>query len=205
MSTTPKGVALALTAAYFIAVPVTGMYARFAYVGQFSYRVAELSPVLLLFCVVSLAGAALFVAAVREESGRWWAAVPLAGLLAALAVFGPSPWSSGVGLLATVLLAPAVLILLLGALPVRQGTFAWFAAIEAGIVSLSGMVWAHGLFLAPSLPANVRVDSPSLYEFAGAAYIYVGLLLLGILLLALACRCSSTALTGTPGTKNRSQ
>ncbi|KUK98360.1 MAG: hypothetical protein XE10_2086 [Methanoculleus marisnigri] len=180
--------ALALTAAYFIAVPVTGMYARFAYNGQSVYRVADLAPVLLLFCIISLAGAVLCAAAMREEDGRWWAAVPLAALLLALAVFGPSPWSSGSGLLATVLLAPAALILLLGALPVRMGTFAWFSAIETGIISLFGLVWAYGLFLAPPLPENVRVDSPSLYEFAGAAYVYAGLGLLGILLLVLACR-----------------
>jgi len=183
--------ALALTAAYFIAVPVTGTYARFAYAGQFEYRVADIAPVLLLFCIVSLAGAALFIAAMREEGGRWWAAGPLAALLLALAVSGPLPQSSGLSLLATVLLAPAVLILLLGALPHRTGTFAWFSVIEAGVISLIGLVWAYGLFLAPPLPANVRVDSPSLYEFAGAAYIYAGLGLLGILLLVLAWRRSA--------------
>lgn len=169
-------------------MPVAGIYARFAYDSRFAYRVADLAPVLLLFCILSLAGAVLFTAAMREEGGRWWAAVPLAALLLSLAVFGPLPRSSGASLLATVLLAPAVLILLLGALPHRTGTFAWFAAIEAGIISLFGLVWAYGLFLAPSLPENVRVDSPSLYEFAGAAYIYAGLVLLGILLLALARR-----------------
>ena len=114
------------------------------------------------------------------------AAVPLAALLLALAVFGPSPWSSGSGLLATVLLAPAALILLLGALPLERGSTAWFGAIEAGLISLIGLLWAYGLFLAPPLPANIRVDSPSLYEFAGAAYVYAGLGLLGILLLVLA-------------------
>jgi len=185
--------ALALTAAYFIAVPVVGGYARFAYAGQSIYRITELSPVLLLFCIVSLAGTILFAVTVREEGGRWWAAVPLAGLLLALAVSGPSPWSSGIGLLATVLLAPAVLILLLGALPVRRGTFAWFSMIEAGFISLFSMVWAYGLFLAPPFPVNIRVDSPSLYEFAGAAYVYAGLPALAILLLALAWRCSSRA------------
>jgi len=193
MSTTPKSIALALTTAYLIAVPVTGIYARFACIGQFAYRIAELSPVLLLFCIISLAGTALFVAAVWKEGGRWWATVPLTGLLAALALFGPSPWSSGAGLLATVLLAPAVLILLLGALPVRTGMFAWFSVIEAGFISLFGLIWAYGLFLAPSLPANIRVDSPSLYEFAGAAYVYAGLPALGILLLILAWQCSPRA------------
>lgn len=165
---------------------MTGIYARFAYNGQSAYRVADLSPVLLLFCILSLAGAVLCAAAMREEGGRWWAAVPLAALLLALAIFGPSPWSTGPGQVATVLLGPAVLILLLGALPVRMGTFAWFSVIETGIISLFGLVWAYGLFLAPPLPESVRVHSPSLYEFAGAAYIYAGLLLLGILLLGLA-------------------
>lgn len=157
------------------------------------YGAADLSPVFLFFCIISLAGTALFVAAVRKEGGRWWAVVPLAALLSALAIFGPSPWSSGIGLLATVLLAPAVLILLLGALPVRRGTFAWFSMIEAGFISLFSMVWAYGLFLAPPFPVNIRVDSPSLYEFAGAAYVYAGLPALAILLLALAWRCSSRA------------
>jgi hypothetical protein len=171
---------------------VVGLYARFAAPpGQSAYLALRLSPVLLLFCIVSLAGAVLFAVAVREEGGRWWAATPLAGLLAALAISGPSPWSSGISLLSTVLLAPAVLILLLGALPLRQGTFAWFAAIEAGVISLPGLVWAYGLFLAPPLAENVRVHSPSLYELAGAAYVYAGLLLLGILLLVLACRQST--------------
>jgi len=172
---------------------VTGAYARFAYPGRSVYGAADFSPVLLLFCIVSLAGAALFSVALAQEGGRWWAAVPLAALLATLAVFGPVPQSSGISLFATVLLAPAALVLLLGALPVRQGTFAWFSVIEAGIISLFGMAWAYGLFFAPSLPANIRVDSPSLYEFAGAAYVYAGLPLLGIMLLALACRCSRQA------------
>ncbi len=196
--------ALALTAAYFIAVPVTGMYARFAYNGQFDYRVADLSPVLLLFCILSLAGAVLFAATVREEGGRWWAAAPLAVLLLALAVFGPLPGSSGASQLATVLLAPAVLILL-GALPLEKGSTAWFGAIEAGLISLPGLLRAYGLFLAPPLPENVIIHSPSLYEFAGAAYVYAGLPLLGITLLVLACRCSPAALTGTPGTGNRAR
>lgn len=174
-------------------MPVTGVYARFAYPGRSIYGAADLSPVLLLFCIVSLAGAALFSFALAQEGGRWWAAVPLAALLAALAAFGPVPQSSGISLFATVLLAPVALVLLLGALPVRQGTFAWFSVIEAGIISLFGMAWAYGLFLAPSLPANIRVDSPSLYEFAGAAYVYVGLPLLGIMLLALASQCSRQA------------
>jgi len=170
---------------------VTGAYARYAYNGQFDYRITEISPVLLLFCILSLAGTVLFAVAVREEGGRWWAATPLAALFLALAVFGPLPGSSGASQLATVLLAPAALILLLGALPVRMGTFAWFSVIETGIISLFGLVRAYGLFLAPPLPETVRVHSPSLYEFAGAAYIYAGLLLLGILLLVLACRRSA--------------
>jgi len=193
MRTAPEktSIALALTAAYFIAVPVTGAYARLVYNGQFDHRVAEVSPVLLLFCTLSLAGAVLFAAAVREEGGRWWAAVPLAALFLALAVFGPLPWSIGPGQLATVLLAPATLVLLLGALPHRTGTFAWFSAIEAGVISLFGLVWAYGLSLAPPLPESVRVHSPSLYEFAGAAYIYAGLGLLGVLLLVLAWQLSA--------------
>ncbi|MDD4567821.1 MAG: hypothetical protein PHU37_07945 [Methanoculleus chikugoensis] len=121
------------------------------------------------------------------------AAVPLAGLLLSLAVSGPSPWCSGISPLATVLLAPGVLILLIGALPLERGSTAWFAAIEAGFISLPGLLWAYGLFLAPPLPANIRVHSPSLYEFAGAAYIYAGLLFLGILLLVLAWQCSPRA------------
>jgi len=169
------------------------MYARFAYPGRSIYGAADLSPVLLLFCIVSLAGAALFAAAMREEGDRWWAVVPFAGLLAALAVFGPVPQSSGISLFATVLLAPAVLILLLGAFPLRQGTLVWFSVVEAGIISFFGMVWAYGLFLAPPLPANIITHSPSLYEFAGAAYVYVGLPLLGILLLALASQCGRQA------------
>ncbi|MDV2481006.1 hypothetical protein F8E02_03075 [Methanoculleus sp. Wushi-C6] len=181
--------ALALTAAHFIAVPVVGGYARLAAPpGQSAHLVAELSPVLLLFCAASLAGVVLFAVTVREEEGRWWAAIPLAGLLLSLAVFGPSPWSSGLSLLATVLLAPAVFVLLLGALPLERGSTAWFAAIEAAFISIPGLLWAYGLFLAPPLPANIRVDSPSLYEFAGAAYIHAGLLCLGILLLVLAWR-----------------
>ncbi len=183
--------ALALTAAYFIAVPVTGMYTRFAYAGQFEYRVADLAPVLLLFCIVSLAGAALFIAAMREEGGRWWAAGPLAALLLVLAVFGPSPWSTGLGQVATVLLAPAVVVLLLGALPLEKGSTAWFSAIEAGLISLPGLLWAYGLFLAPTLPENIIIDSPSLYEFAGTTYIYAGFPFLGILLLVLAWRRSA--------------
>jgi len=167
------------------------MYARFAYAGQFAYRVADLAPVLLLFCIISLVGAALFIAAMREEDGRWWAAVPLAALLLALVVFGPLPQSSGLSLLATVLLAPAVVVLLLGALPLKTGTFAWFSVIEAGVISLIGLVWAYGLFLAPPLPENIIIDSPSLYEFAGTTYIYAGLPFLGILLLVLAWRRSA--------------
>ncbi|WP_067077789.1 hypothetical protein [Methanoculleus horonobensis] len=192
MRTAPEktSIALALTAAYFLAVPVTGAYARFVYNGQFDHRVAEVSPALLLFCILSLAGAVLFAAAVREEGGRWWAAVPLAVLLLALAVFGPLPGSSGPGQLATVLLAPGVLILL-GALSLERGSTAWFGVIEAGVISLFGLVRAYGLFLAPALPETVRVHSPSLYEFAGAAYVYAGLGLLGILLLVLAWQRSA--------------
>ena len=167
---------------------MTGVYARFVYDGQFDHRVTELAPVLFLFCILSLAGAVLFTAAVREEGGRWWAAVPLAALFLALAVLEPSPWPSGASQLAIALLAPTILILLLGALPVRRGTFAWFSAIEAGVISLFGLVWAYGLFLAPPLPENIIIHSPSLYEFAGAAYVYAGLGLLGVLFLALACR-----------------
>jgi hypothetical protein len=92
---------------------------------------------------------------------------------------------SGISLLATVLLAPAVLILL-GALPLERGSTAWFGAIEAGLISLPGLLWAYGLFFAPPLPENIIIDSPSLYEFAGAAYVYAGLPFLGILLLVLA-------------------
>lgn len=183
-----SSIALALTAAYFIAVPVTGVYARFVYDGQFAYRIAELAPVLFLFCILSLAGAVLFTAAVREEGGRWWAAAPLAALLLALAVIGPSPWPTGLGQVANVLLAPAALVLLLGALPLEKGSTAWFGAIEAGLISLLGLLWAYGLFLAPPLPENIIIHSPSLYEFAGAAYVYAGLGLLGVLFLALACR-----------------
>jgi hypothetical protein len=179
--------ALALTAAYFIAVPVIGGYARLAAPpGQSAYLVAELSPVLLLCCIASLAGVVLFAVTVREEGGRWWAAIPLAGLLLSLAASGLSPWSSGISPLATVLLTPVLLILLLGALPLERGSTVWFAAIEAGSISLPGLLWAYGLFLAPPLPANIRVHSPSLYEFAGAAYVYAGLPALGILLLVLA-------------------
>jgi len=83
--------------------------------------------------------------------------------------------------------APAVLVLLL-AFPLRQGSLAWFGAVESGFISLIGLLWAYGLFIAPSLAANVRTDSPSLYDLAGAAYIYAGLPLLGILLIALALR-----------------
>ncbi|MDK2889711.1 MAG: hypothetical protein PWR21_343 [Methanoculleus sp.] len=169
---------------------MTGAYARYAYNGQFDYRITEISPVLLLFCILSLAGAVLFAVAVREEGGRWWAATPLAAILLALAVFGPLPCSSGASQVATVLLAPGVLILL-GALPLERGSTAWFGVIEAGFISLFGLVRAYGLFLAPPLPENVIIDSPSLYEFAGAAYVYAGLLLLGILLLVLACRRSA--------------
>uniref|UniRef100_UPI000AE066F1 hypothetical protein n=1 Tax=Methanoculleus chikugoensis TaxID=118126 RepID=UPI000AE066F1 len=63
---------------------------------------------------------------------------------------------SGISLFATVLLAPTALVLLLGALPFRQGgTFAWFSVIEAGgIISLFGMAWAYGLFLAPITPGE---------------------------------------------------
>ncbi len=186
--------ALALTTAYFIAVPVAGGYARLAAPpGQSTYLVAELSPVLLFCCIASFAGAVLFAVAVREEGGRWWAAIPLAALLLALAVFGPVHQSSGISLLATVLLAPGILILL-GALPLERGSTAWFGAIEAGFISLFGMVWAYGLFLAPPLPENIIIDSPSLYEFAGAAYVYADLPFLGILLLVLAWRCSPRAL-----------
>lgn len=172
---------------------MAGWNSRFAYPGQSAYRVVDLSPVLLFFCIVSLAGTALFAVTARQEGGRWWAAIPLAALLLALAVFGPIHQSSGISLLSTVLLAPAVLFLLLGALPLKTGTFAWFSAIEAGFISLVGLLWAYGLFLAPPFPENVRFDSPSLYEFAGAAYVYAGLPLLGILLLVLACRCSRRA------------
>jgi len=145
---------------------------------------------LLLFCIISLAGAVLFAVAVREDGGRWWAAVPLAALLLALAVFGPVHQSCGISLLATVLLAPGVLILL-GALPLERGSTAWFGVIEAGFISLPGLLWAYGLFLAPPLAENIRVHSPSLYEFAGAAYVYAGLGLLGILLLVLAWQRSA--------------
>ncbi|WP_292731596.1 hypothetical protein [Methanoculleus sp.] len=183
--------ALALAAAYFIAVPVTGMYSRFsAPPGQSAYLASEFSPVLLLFCIASLAGAVLFAIAVREEGGRWWATIPLATLLLTLAVFGPVHHPSGISLLATVLLAPGVLILL-GALPLERESTAWFGAIEAGLISLPGLLWAYGLFLAPPLPENVIIDSPSLYEFAGAAYVYAGLGLLGILLLVLAWQQSA--------------
>ncbi|MCM2465168.1 hypothetical protein [Methanoculleus oceani] len=167
------------------------MYARYVYNGQFAYRIADISPVLLLFCIASLAGAVLFAVAVREEGGRWWAAIPLAAIFLALAVIGPSPWSPGFSQVAIALLAPAVLALLLGALPLEKGSTAWFGAIEAGLISLPGLLWAYGLFLAPPLPENIITDSPSLYEFAGAAYIYAGLGLLGILLLVLAWRQST--------------
>jgi len=143
--------------------------------------------VLLLFCIVSLAGTVLFAAALRQEGGRWWAAAPLAILLLLLVVFGPSDRSSGVSLLSIALLAPAVLVLLL-AFPLRQGSLAWFGAVESGFISLIGLLWAYGLFIAPPLAANVRTDSPSLYDLAGAAYVYAGLPLLGILLIALALR-----------------
>jgi len=108
-------------------------------------------------------------------------------LLLLLVVFGLSDRSSGVSLLSIALLAPAVLVLLL-AFPLRQGSLAWFGAVESGFISLIGLLWAYGLFIAPSLAANVRTDSPSLYDLAGAAYIYAGLPLLGILLIALALR-----------------
>lgn len=180
--------ALALIAAYFIALPVISEYVRLAHAGQFAYRIGDYASVLLLFCVVSLAGTVLFALAVREAGGRWWTAVPLAALLLLLAVFGPLYQSSDVSLVATVLLAPTVL-LLLAAFPLRQGSFEWLGAIEAGFISFLGLLWAYGLFLALPLPENVRVDSPSLYDFAGMAYVYAGLPLLGILLLVLALRC----------------
>lgn len=165
---------------------MVGLYARFAAPpGRSAYLTLGLSPVLLLFCILSLAGAVLFAVAVREEGGRWWAAIPLAVLLLALAVFGPVHQSSGASQLATVLLAPGVLILL-GALSLERGSTAWFGAIEAGFISLPGLLWAYGLFLAPPLPENIIIHSPSLYEFAGAAYVYAGLGLLGVLLLVLA-------------------
>ena len=151
------------------------------------YGAADLSPVLLSSAPSRSRGSALLVA-LAQEGGRWWRQC-VRGALAALAILGRDPRI----IFATVLLAPAALVLLLGALPVRQGTFAWFSVIEAGIISLFGMAWAYGLFLAPSLPANIRVDSPSLYEFAGAAYVYAGLPLLGIMLLALASQCSRQA------------
>jgi hypothetical protein len=114
--------------------------------------------------------------------------VPLGVLLLLLAVFGPLYQLSTVSLLATIFLAPAVLLLLL-TFPLRQGSLAWFGAIEAGFISLIGLLWAYGLFLAPPLPGNIRVDSPSLYDITGVAYIYAGLPLLGILLCVLALRC----------------
>jgi hypothetical protein len=50
---------------------VVGLYARFtAPPGQSAYPASELSPVLLLFCIASLAGTMLFAVAVREEGGR---------------------------------------------------------------------------------------------------------------------------------------
>ncbi|MCK4268930.1 MAG: hypothetical protein KAW93_00450 [Methanogenium sp.] len=188
---------LALIAAYFIAMPVISEYIRLAYAGQFVFRIADFSQVLLLFCIVSLAGAMLFAITVRQEGGRWWAVVPLAILLLVLAVFGPLHQSSDVSLLATILLAPAVL-LLLWAFPLRQGSLAWFGAIETGFFSLIDLLWVYGLFIAPPLSGNVRVDSPSLYEFAGTVYVYAGLPLLGILLLVLALWCwrSQVAIAG---------
>ncbi len=114
--------------------------------------------------------------------------MPLAALLLLLAAFGPLHRFSDVSLLATVLLAPAVLVLLM-AFPLRQGSLPWFGAIEAGLVSLVGLFWAYGLFFAPPLPESVRVHSPSLSEFAGTVYVYAALPLLGVLLLALVLRC----------------
>ncbi len=60
---------LALIAAYFIALPVISEYAGLAHVGQFTYRIADHSPVLLLFCIVSLTGAVLFAGTVRQMAG----------------------------------------------------------------------------------------------------------------------------------------
>lgn len=60
----------ALIATYFIALPVTSEYVRLAHVGQFTYRIADYSPVLLLFCIVSLAGVVLFAGAVWQDGGR---------------------------------------------------------------------------------------------------------------------------------------
>ena len=110
---------LALIAAYFIALPVISEYARLAHVGQFTYRIADYSPVLLLFCIVSLTGAVLFTGTVRQDGGRRWVAVPLTVLLLLLAVFGPSYPVSAVSLLTIISLAPVVLLLLL-AFPLRQ-------------------------------------------------------------------------------------
>ena len=115
---------------------------------------------LLLFSIISIAGAVLFAAALRQEGGRWWAAAPLVILLLLLVVFGPLDRSSGVSLLSIALLAPAVLVLLL-AFPLRQGSLAWFGAVESGFISLIGLLWAYGLFIAPPLAANVRTDSPA--------------------------------------------
>lgn len=179
---------LVLVATYFIALPLISEYVRLNHAGQFAYRIVDYVPILLIFCILSLAGAALFAVTAWQEGGRWWTALPLAFLLLLLVVFGPLHQSSGVSLLATILLAPAVLILLL-AFTLRQGSLAWFGAIEAGFISLIGLLWAYGLFIAPPLPENVRVDSPSLYDFAGTAYVSVGLPLLGILLVALALWC----------------
>lgn len=80
---------LALIAAYFIALPVISEYVRLAHAGQFAYRIADYSPVLLLFCIISLTGAVLFAGTVGQNGGRWWAAVPLTVLLLLLAIFGP--------------------------------------------------------------------------------------------------------------------
>ncbi|MEA2033908.1 MAG: hypothetical protein U9N40_00205 [Euryarchaeota archaeon] len=150
--------------AYFIALPVISEYIRLAYAGQFVFRIADFSLVLLVFCIVSLAGAMFFVIIVRQEGGRWWAAVPLATLL------------------------------LLGVFPLRQGLLAWFGAIETGFISLIDLLWVYGLFIAPPLPGNARVDSPSLYEFAGTVYVYAGLPLL-----ALQCWRSQVAIARTSG------
>ena len=179
---------LALIAAYFIALPVISEYVRLAHVGQFAYRITDYSPVLLLFCIISLTGAVLFAGAVGQDGGRWWAAVPLTVLLLLLAIFGPLYQLSAISLLATIFLAPAVLLLLL-AFPLRQGSLAWFGGIEAALSSLIGLLWAYGRFLAPPLPEYVIIDSPSLYDIAGIAYVYAGLPLLGILLCVLALWC----------------
>ncbi len=194
MTRNRTSLALALIAAYFIALPVIRFSVGIVHAGQFVYRIGDYVPVLLFFCIVSLAGTVLFAAIVQRDGGRWWTAAPLAALLLLLAVFGPLHRSSDVSLVATILLAPAVL-LLLAAFPLRQGSLEWFGAIEAGFISFLGLLWAYGLLFAQPLPETVRIHSPSLSEFTGTVYVYAGLPMLGVLLLVFALRYRQHSVT----------